>query len=364
MFFGRAGVHRSVTIAVARPLAPRGQAEGVCDTDWGMRNVVLGIGVVVAALVMWEIGLRLIWHNPYRTEAPDHILKLRIHHPRTDHIIDRSLIVAGDDPARFRTDARSYILPSFQYENPDATIAFLGGSTTASTGVHEDMRFPALVSTLLGEQGLRVNTLNTGRASGTAHDSLNVLLNHVVRDEPDVIIMMHGGTDGRLLLGSGSYHERMGSTVSMTDMARWSLQMLSSESYIAGLVRRNLSRGSRRATRGFAKKGKERNESLPVEQFEARLRVFVAMAQAFGSVPVLVTEPRAREQGGQARINEIVRKVARDEGILLIDLALHVEMLPSWDELGVVFYDGVHANDAGSRIYAEYVTEHLLPLLR
>src|SRR5215471_6621118 len=127
-----------------------------------------------------ELGVRLLWHNPFRYESPDHLLKLQLDHPNTDHIFSRALLDPQNPQVRLRTDARSYIRPSFQYNDPDATVAFLGGSTTECAAVQENIRFPALVSVLLAQQGLKVNTLNAGRGGNALHDALNNLLNHVI----------------------------------------------------------------------------------------------------------------------------------------------------------------------------------------
>ena len=118
-------------------------------------------------MVLIEIALRVLWHNPYRNESPDHMLQLRIQHPETDRILNRSTIAPEKPQIKFRTDRRSYILPSFQHSDPDATVAFLGGSTTESSVVDEELRFPALVSVMLEADGLNVNTLNAGRSGNT-----------------------------------------------------------------------------------------------------------------------------------------------------------------------------------------------------
>ena len=142
---------------------------------------------------------------------------------------------------RLRTDARSYILPSFQYKDPNATIAFLGGSTTECSAVQEELRFPALVSGLLAQQGLKVNTLNAARSGSTLHDTLNILLNHVIEDRPDIVVVMEASNDIGLLKKVESYQSRMGSPVSILEFAKWSLQLASSKLYLAALVRASAS---------------------------------------------------------------------------------------------------------------------------
>ena len=127
---------------------------------------LLVVSAMVAVLAS-EVVLRCCWHNPYANELPDRMVKLRLLHANADHQIDRSDIDGRKPNIRFRMDERSYILPSFQFENPDCTIAFLGGSTTECCAVDEPVRFPALVSTLLEQQSIRATTLNAGTSGNT-----------------------------------------------------------------------------------------------------------------------------------------------------------------------------------------------------
>jgi len=93
------------------------------------RLLIASLSVFVA-LVVCEGLLRVFWHNPYRFEEPERLLRLPLHHARSDYVVDRSLIDSQQPVVRFRTDDRSYILPNRQYETPDATVAFVGRSTT------------------------------------------------------------------------------------------------------------------------------------------------------------------------------------------------------------------------------------------
>ena len=102
-----------------------------------------------------------------------------------------------------------------------------------------------------------------------------------------------------------------------------------------------------------------------------RLRAFVRVARALEIEPVLMTQPAVGvrtaltpqwiDSGNQAAFTEAMRSVAAEEGVVLIDLARHIaEEVEGWNEPMKVFYDGVHVNDDGSRIYATYITRRLL----
>ena len=128
----------------------------------------------------------MVWHNPYRHEVPDVLVKLRMHHANTDHVYSRKAVDAGDPTVRLRTDARGYMLPAVHYDDGVATVVFFGGSTTECAAVKEELRFPMVVSDLLAKDGLKVNTLSIAQAGANVHDALNVLLNHVVTERPDL----------------------------------------------------------------------------------------------------------------------------------------------------------------------------------
>ncbi len=89
-------------------------------------------------------------------------------------------------------------MPAQRFDSPSATIVFLGGSTTECLFVAEDLRFPTYVSTLLETKGLQINSMNFGRSANNVQHSINNLINHVVNDEPDIVVMMHAR--GMLLL--------------------------------------------------------------------------------------------------------------------------------------------------------------------
>jgi lysophospholipase L1-like esterase len=335
--------------------------------------VVLSILVALGAV---EIVLRIAWHNPYLHESPDHLVKLKTHHPNTSHSFSRALLGGGDERIRLRTDERSYILPSFQHDDPDAAIAFLGGSTTECLAVREELRFPALVSTLLSKDGLEVNTLNVARSGNNVHDCLNVLLNHVVVDRPDIAVLMEGSNDVGYLRHDGDYVRSMGHTASLKDLAVWFVQIASARSSIMGLVRKSAN------TTAFRPKDPAtdwRQSAAPMEaawadMYRQRLKAFVHICRDFGIVPVLMTQPFSDQKTSltpawldataQDQFNEIIREVGGAEDVPVIDLVRYLkEEVPRWNEPDTVFYDAIHVTDNGSRLYARHIADQLKPLI-
>lgn len=341
-------------------------------TSQALAKVLVVVLATLVALGAGELVLRIAWHNPYRRETPDHVIKLKKHHPNTDHSFSRELLDGSDERIRLRTDARSYIVPSFQYDDPDLTIAFLGGSTTECLAVREEIRFAALVSTLLSADGRKVNTLNVARSGNNLHDCLNVLLNHVVNDRPDVAVLMEASNDVGYLRHDGNYLRSMGRTASLKDLGVWFVQITSARSSVVGLVRKSMSRTSLRPVDPSTDWRQTQTPMDPAqaEMYRQRLRAFVHICRDFGMTPVLMTQPFSEQKTpltpewlddtAQHQFNEIIREVGRDEDAMVIDLVRCLEVeVPGWKEPGKVFYDAIHVTDEGSRAYARCIADRL-----
>jgi len=359
-----------------------------------MKKVVALILSSLFTLGICEVALRLLWHNPYRYEAPDEELKINTHHPNSDYLI----LVDEKDPskrAKLRTDARSYLLPSFQHKDPDVTIGFLGGSTTESRTVPEDHRFPALISDLFTERGVKANTLNAGRSGNTLHDALNILLNHMVEDRPDIVVLMHAANDVGVLQAEAGYKSKLGHPVTFGDMGKWTLQMASSNVFLAGLVRSwepasllrlvtpdaarpqapSTQTATQTQTQSSGAMGQGLVDKSLVEMYRQRLRAFVHIARSFDIQPIMMTEPFTGSTNALTpdwvharpldQFNAVVREVGEQEGAPVIDLVHFLQTeVPEWAQPDEIFFDGIHVTEKGSRVYAKYITERLAPFVQ
>lgn len=330
----------------------------------------------IVALVAAEVLLRVVWHNPFRHEAPDTVVRLRMQHPRTDHAYKTGLPGQDDSEVLFRTDERSYILPATRHPDAIATVVFLGGSTTECVAVHEDQRFPVLVSSLLAEKGFKVDTLNGGHAGNNVHDVINVLFNHVVADRPDIAVLMEATNDVGTLRLANSYAPSMGSPVSVKLAAKWVVQILSSHIDLVGIVREssNRNRPAAKAAASDWRQTQAAADSVLAGMYRAHLRTFVHMCRDFGIEPVLMTQPYSRyrnamtpawlESTAQDQFNDIIRDVGHSENVLVIDLVAHLRNdISEWDKPNHIFYDAVHLTDTGSQVYAAYIAAQLQPLI-
>lgn len=347
-----------------------------------MQRVAVVLVSTLLAFVVAELVLRATWDNPYREEIGWRVVRVRMHAGALTQVADRSLISPEDPEVRLRTDARSYILPSFQYNEPDVTVAFLGGSTTECFVVKEKERFHALVSDLLGREGFKVNTLNAAASGNTLHDSLNILLNHVIDDRPDIAVLMHAVNDKGIFHKPEGYRSRMGRQLTTDDFRGWFVRWATKASDVAALTRA----AKQRLTRSRAVPSELRPrtdtdgwkmpvlpDNFPPDAYRQRLKAFVHLCRDFAIEPVLMTEPHS---GGTntltprwidaqvEQFNDVIREVGAAEGVHVIDLVEHLRAnVPDANKPMYLFYDGVHVTDRGSRVYAEHIADRLLPLI-
>jgi lysophospholipase L1-like esterase len=336
-----------------------------------VRRLALVLAAIALVLAVYEGLLRALWTNPFARESPDLVLILRAQHANSDRELDRSGLHLEPPEVRFRTDARGYIEPTQQVADPEFTLAFQGGSTTECLVVQEDLRWPNQVAAQLEPLGFRVNALNAGRAGNTAHDALVNLVEIVSRDRPDVVLLMHAINDAGLL-AEGGYALRAPKPDGWRAGARWLLEAASAHSSVAGLVRR---------VSGFeheAPRPAPRRAAADPGPYEQQVRAWLRAARALGSEPVLITEPLSTfrneltppwaDLDALAVFNERVRAIGREEGVAVVDLAALVQADPEFLAPEKLYYDGMHVNDAGARIYGRLVAEALardvLPRLR
>ena len=120
---------------------------------------------------------------------------------------------------------------------------------------------------------------------------------------------------------------------------------------------------------------KKRPIRVSSEDFRSNLRQMVKLAKGKGIVPVLLTAPSSHEKGKEPqhlamrclsdlsdlvplhqRYVSIVRDVAREENVILCDLAEDFEALPKDEVRNKYFYgDGIHPTPEGNKKIAEFL---------
>jgi lysophospholipase L1-like esterase len=297
-------------------------------------------------------------------------------------------------PYRMQVDQNGFIMPTDVYEKPDLKIFFLGGSTTMCAHNTEEFRFPYLSGKLLSEKtGLKINAYNGGFSSNNSLHSLNILLNKVIPQQPNIVVMMHACNDLLFLSRYGSYWNLQG-----LDLATvYALEPLPGpvKSIFKGL-KDALFPNLWEATVKVLGTGKAAPESrnkqalqvaIPeeemVEKFKSNLRLFVSMCRSAGTLPVLMTQANRLTENpdpavkayvdflsgpylhrmpldyGQyrlleARFNRAIREVASAENTPLIDLDKHIPRTKEY------MYDPYHLTDEGCKLAAELISETLM----
>jgi lysophospholipase L1-like esterase len=295
--------------------------------------------------------------------------------------VDTSAPRDDDDKApvkirKFRTDRNGVIIGSNSTRPNAKKIIFLGGSTTECNEVSEPFRFPAVVASILRENGLSIATLNAGVRGHTTQDSINALLNRPgFRDaDVDTIVLMENIND-RLRLGiRGNYDAALGadgatSGGEVLDAAKtlvvsvWDYLTYRSNSLF--LVRywfnKNAAWVDPPQQIEVTKQSIDLFEESALShraKFEENLVVFIEVARAIGKRPVLMTQPLGRYSAAQQAFNDSIRKVARNEQVLLIDLDQQLGQDSDW----AFFSDEIHFNRAGSQAVGNFIATALAPV--
>lgn len=286
-----------------------------------------------------------------------------------------------DKPYRLRTDDNGFILPSRIHDAPDISIVFLGGSTTECHFMDEKERFPYLVGrnleTILKK---KVNTYNTGHAgNNTLHCDL-ILQAKVLPMRPQFAVLMECINDLTLLAMLGDYWGPNATRGIIQDKEynfakRWIIDNLIGHKRDKVDARDEFA-GQRTLARGLTP------EHI-AKKYKNNIELFVFLCRQHGITPVLMTQfnrftPKLAEnlerqiqpifqswglsyeqyKACYDALNETVRKVADEQGVLLIDLD---RMVP---KSRLTMYDVVHLNAEGSRQVADIVAKALAASLR
>ncbi|MBF0437035.1 MAG: SGNH/GDSL hydrolase family protein [Magnetococcales bacterium] len=290
---------------------------------------------------------------------------------------------------RLRTDEDGYIIGDNDLldsvKSQKVEIIFLGGSTTECLHVDEGERFPYLISTKIKyTNGQPIRILNGGVAGNNVMHSVIKFLAKGVKYKPKRVVMMHAINDLVLFFKTLSYWTAPNSRSLVSQKARNDFYELGESiknllipnipiNVLSGLSQTGMSDewvGYRHFTPTF-----NEVKSTLYNQFKPALKVFVETSKSFGSEPILMTQfNRLTENDKLTRslyekdmkfpyeqfvilyrlANSIVRDVARENDIFLIDLDRQVEKTAEY------MYDSVHLNTQGSRLVSDIISTSLL----
>ncbi len=264
----------------------------------------------------------------------------------------------------FNVDENGFVKPSKIHENPDIKIFFLGGSTTESEMVEEVFRFPYLTGRILEEKThKKINSYNAGKSGNNTIHSLNNLVNKIIPMKPDIVIRMESINDLSTLLYEGSYWNRNASRSNIgcfsknTDLLRKFRNEWEKSPYVNLIY------------------DEEYRKKIRAEHRQI-LELFIAITKAAKATPVLATQFNRIENNLDfttghgdkkfneiyrqlyADFNEITRQVAKENNVLLIDLARAIKPEEKY------IYDAVHVTDEGSKIVAQTIANKLIKIIK
>jgi lysophospholipase L1-like esterase len=273
-----------------------------------------------------------------------------------------------------RCDDNGFIKPSRVHDDPELEIVFLGASTTECLHNPEDQRFPYLAGRLIEERtNRRVNAYNGGKSGSTANHSVLALLGKVVPMHPDAAVLMHGINDAMFLMLAGDYwapHARrsMLQDKDYNPVKAWVLERELGHRFL------DMPKTDYDPYRG---KPATLNVEAMTAQFAAMEELFVFICRKYAITPVLMTQfnrltldsdayreataARLKDfsieyddfQRAYAAMNETTRRVAAEQGVLLVDLAARIPGTPEY------MYDSVHLTEKGTAAVADIVAQAL-----
>jgi lysophospholipase L1-like esterase len=334
----------------------------------------LALLAVLPSLVLFsalELGLRMAGFRYSSTP-----LEVRRFTDDPQGIVDREIgFWNRNGVERFVKDAQQLWVPKHsplerhrrEPEPGVLRIATLGDSCTAHcVGIRKS--FPELAEEILNARGRRrVEILNAGVASYSSFQGLQRLKHAVLPYRPEVLTVFFGWND-HWITGTPDNEVKLHS--------EW-------ETALANAL--DHSRIYQAGAYALAKLWSERGDRSPehagkvvlrvdLTTYEANLREIVDVARRAGIRVLFITAPQEIRDWNNpdllplptervvelhARYNDVVRKVARETGAGLVDLAALVESQPAGS---VISRDGIHFGPRGCRFAARVVAAKLAEL--
>jgi lysophospholipase L1-like esterase len=298
-----------------------------------------------------------------------------------DPKIELRVPIAGMTSGRITINRLGFRGPEFPVPKPPKTLrlAFLGASTVWCAEVSSNEKvWPNIVTRSLQRffPGRQIDHINGGVPGYTLRSSQKNLEHRIAPLEPDVIVIYHAANElsgemrelavARGLIPNAQLSERswLANHSLLWNLVEKNLRVIHAQfSARQGVGRLHFDAGDvgvkfRHELTELVNSAKQRAEIVAVATFATQLRPEQRVEerlQAAGSA--LYYMPFMQPEGliaGYGRYNQIIREVARDAGIILID---GEETIPGD---AAHFADTVHFTDAGSERMAARVTGVLL----
>ena len=359
------------------------------------QNLLVVFLSLFVALGIVEIALRV--YNPlgFRIKGDKIVLPVNrnqvVYHRHTaklDKVIKvhrNSLGFMGEDPP---PDPAQWL-----------TILTVGGSTTECVELSDAKTWPLVLGSRLKKSFRKLWLNNAGLAGHSTVGHLVLMQDYILKIKPKVVLFLIGINDTGLyksaefenrmlkkisfgsldgfLTGLANYSEAFAAILNLKRyyFSKVSIRVVPEEMDIKTLPNLEVPPAAR-----AAKIGLYRRKYLG--GFEWRLKKLLQIAQNHGIMPVLITQPALFGYGrdpasgvnlGQVKVtrdmdgelawqvlelfNDTTRKVGREEGVLVIDLARKMPKNSKY------YFDFIHFTNGGARKAAEIIAQDLQPYL-
>ncbi|MCG8510384.1 MAG: GDSL-type esterase/lipase family protein [Rhodospirillales bacterium] len=371
-------------------------------------SVVVLIAMLELILRFTRIGDSLV-EGDFSLQPPRHLV-VREWLPNTTFTFSPPQI-RRDNPGgkvldiyEIKTDRNGFIVPGRIHDDPDLTIAFVGGSTTECLYVQPQLRFPYLTGRILEQRhGIKVNTLNAGKSGNTTMHSSLQLIAKIIPEEPDIVVVMNNTNDGGVLGGQQTYWNQNTNYRIVKHVDR-SVErgVRTVRDAIFPYAYRAIKRSIRKlraiwqtAFTGFgvrtahAEAPDHESTRRSVQRiglsYQRAMTQFVRTALAWDIRPLVLTQPILNEgewkPGNDARADYLGRARAKAElsftdfknrhdyfnGIAVWVAekhgAGHLDLADSREWTSRELYDGLHFTDAGAQYVAQYVASAIAEML-
>lgn len=290
---------------------------------------------------------------------------------------------------QFETDRDGYIVPSRIYDTPDLVCAFLGDSSVECVFVDKDKRYPYLVGRGLESYfQMRINSLNAAVSGADTLLMIKVLVNKVFLEHPDIVFFCNVKSELRFLLledadlfwGGENHKEKIIYKDEIYNAGFKARVLEAINILLAGNVPgrfkwsgNNDSFKPHRRTKQECNNRKEKIDEI----FKNDLEVFVKLCKSRNVQPILMTQANRYTETGSIKeyycnhdmeivqmpyedftaiyhhCNDLVRQIAQEQNVLLIDLDKMIE------KKAENLYDAVHYTNIGSERVAQIIVDAL-----
>jgi len=366
----------------------------------GIFTVFMSIGILI---LLGEVGVRLFVKNGDVT--PEVLRNRSLQYESVvfaRHAFKQEARMVNDPTDKkkgelvWEINEKGYRGENFEEKKPDGTtrIIIYGGSATFDTlsTVGED--WPHRVQGKLRQAGfLNLEVINAGVIGHTALESVGRLFTEGYVFEPDYVLIYNAWNDIKYLSSPKTVLRTLRPSLQGFDpriqygniVDRW----LCEWSQLYTVLRRIFYQAKLKIGReGLRKEGDTQSSIATLNpngfrQYQLGMEVFVDLARNIGAEPILMTQARL-VHGSNAltpekqkridyhhvglshealletfdRLDAIVRKVAAEKGVMLIDASAHLSG-KVW-----AFDDHVHVVPKGSEALAQFVADHLQKILR